>query len=128
KLGGIVDGGDQGKITLPAGAAAGRALEQRLRKSVDDRLQRRGARARGAAHLREQLHALAVQDLRTPLDHRREQLTLAAEVIAAQGNVDAGGVRDIAQGHAMKATLRKQPLGGVEDALPAGTGSTASRT
>ena len=70
ELRGVVDVGDQRKVTLPPRAAARRALEQRLAESIDDRLNRGCARQRRTAHLLQQLEALAVQHLGAPLEDR----------------------------------------------------------
>ena len=70
ELGGVVHLGDQAEIRLPARPAAPGAVQQRMRERIDDVIELRRPRLRLLDARLQPLHALLVQHLGAPAEHR----------------------------------------------------------
>ncbi len=103
-------------IILPAFAALNIEIEVGVEEGMQRALDRRLA-ARRAVIIVERLHPLVDRHHSAPREYRVEQRPLVVEIIVEQRVVDPDLFRDILQRHAVKAVLRKQEFGGVEDLL-----------
>jgi len=121
---GVVHLRNQREIGFPAGIATLRAIEQRMRESIDDVLDRRRCRASSRHDRLQTTQPLGVQQLRAAHEHGLEQQLLTAEVVVDQRHINPGGGRDVAHRNRMKATLGEQQLGRIEDAA-SGVGGTS---
>ncbi len=114
--------GDEGAEIPPALAALAVQAEHRPQIGRDDPFHRHSGAGFGlvAIHLQ---HALGIQHVAAPREHRVEHPALGFEVIVQQGGIDIGELGDLAHRHAIDAVAREQFLGRIENALAGGHAS-----
>ena len=100
---------------LSAACLVARETESRDEHCADQRFARQRRRFRLALEVVEQRHALLVHRIEPALQHRLEQLFLAAEVIVDGSKVDASLGRDLPQSRRVEAVFHEQALGYVDD-------------
>ncbi len=102
-------------VALPSAIALRREFKQRQDERFGDQVNR--YRLRRFAPCFEKLDATPAQFLDAPGEDLAEQLLLRAEVVINERQVDFRALGDVAGGHRIEVTLRKERFSGIHEAL-----------